>query len=109
MKKASGQKTSWKLETWQERCAWCSRKIERDEPVFGIELRLRPEAFKEMSAGSVQPLLLFKAGKTVPMIIVTDDSPAKHEGKDALFQACSDVCAKALQAALKEELEEGMS
>lgn len=95
---------SWKLEKWIGRCAWCAGKIPADAEVFGISLALRPEAFQEISPGTVQPLLLASAGKAVPMMIVKDDSPAKRAGKDAVFQLCRRECAEALQAALKAEL-----
>lgn len=104
MKKRKNAKTKWKVEQWADRCAWCTKRIPEDQEVFGISVALRSEAFQEFEPGTVQPLLLFKAGKTVPMMIVTDDSPAKHEGKDAVFQICSRECAKALQAALQTEL-----
>lgn len=95
----------WNPDRWRTRCAWCGRKIPADKEVFGISVRLRKEAFQEFDPGSIQPLLLGRTGKTVPMIVVTDDSPAKREGKDAMFQLCSEDCAQALQAALREEVE----
>lgn len=95
---------NWKLEKWRGRCAWCAGKLPTDTGVFGISIALRPEAFQEMKPGTVQPLLLASVGKAVPMMIVTDDSPAKLAGKDAIFQLCSEQCAQALQAALKAEL-----
>lgn len=98
------QKTQWKREHWEGRCAWCTRRIGEEEEVFGISVALRQEAFREFEPGTVQPLLLYQAGKTVPMMVVTEDSPAKRDGKDAMFQVCSEECGKALQAALKQEL-----
>jgi hypothetical protein len=101
---AKRKKTSWSLERWQSRCAWCARRIPDDHEAFGIGVRLRPEAFQEFDPGTVQPLLLHSAGKTVAMMIVTDDSPAKRDGKDAMFQLCSEDCAARLQLALQQEL-----
>ncbi|MBI5773905.1 MAG: hypothetical protein HZA89_09210 [Verrucomicrobia bacterium] len=102
-KKPLGEQ-SWKLEKWRSRCAWCMKKLPSDTQVFGISIALRPEAFKEMNPGTVQPLLLASAGKAVPMMVVKDSSPTKLAGKDAVFQLCSVKCAQALQAALKTEL-----
>jgi len=102
--KAPAKKTSWDMKKWADRCAWCTKRIAGDDPAFGISISLRPEAFQEFDPGTVQPLLLFNVGKTIPMMVVKEDSPAKHAGKDAMFQACSEVCAKALQQALRDEL-----
>jgi hypothetical protein len=102
--KKKAKKTSWTMAEWQKRCAWCTKIINPNDPAFAISISLRPEAFKEFSPGSVQPLLLFSAGKTVAMMIVTDDSPAKKAGKDAMFQLCSQECAQKLQVALQQEL-----
>jgi hypothetical protein len=97
-------KAGWSLKKWRSRCAWCTKRIPADQEVFGISIALRKEAFREIKPGTVEPLLLFKAGKTVPMMIVTEDSPAKRAGKDACFQLCSEDCATKLQAALREEM-----
>jgi hypothetical protein len=99
--------TGWKPEKWKDRCAWCVKRLPRSKRVFAISISLRPEAFQEFDLGSVQPLLLFRVGKTVPMIVLAKDSPAKQAGKDAMFQLCSQRCAKALQAALRAELGAG--
>jgi hypothetical protein len=100
----AGKKSGWRPAHWRNRCAWCATVIKPNDPAFAISISLRPEAFKEFAPGSVQPLLLFSAGKTVAMMIVTDDSPAKKAGKDAMFQLCSRECATNLQAALQQEL-----
>lgn len=100
-------KSKWKLEKWQSRCAWCVKRIPAEAEAFGISIALRKEAFREIQPGTVEPLLLYQAGKTVPMMIVTDDSPAKRDGKDAVFQLCSEDCARALQTALRAEMGTG--
>ena len=99
-----GKKPSWDPQKGRNRCAWCAQRIPANQKVFGIEIRLRPEAFREFDHGTVQPLLLVAAGRTVPMMILREDSPAKQEGKDALFQLCSETCAVNLQQALRLEL-----
>ena len=96
----------WNPDHWRTRCAWCAKRIPHDAEVFGISVRLRKEAFQEVDPGTIQPLFLGMAGKTVAMMVVTDDSPAKQDGKDAMFQLCSEDCAKALQTALREEMGE---
>lgn len=99
-----GEKSAWDPKKWHNRCAWCTRRISANQKVFGIELRLRPEAFREFDRGTVQPLLLAASGRTVPMMILREDSPAKLDGKDALFQLCSEMCAVNLQQALRLEM-----
>lgn len=94
----------WNPDRWRSRCAWCAKKMPDDAEVFGISVRLRREAFREVDPGTIQPLFLGLAGKTVAMMVVTDDSPAKQHGKDAMFQLCSEACASALQTALREEM-----
>lgn len=94
----------WNPKRWHDRCAWCARRIKEDEEAFGISVSLHAAAFEEFSPGTIQPLLLGLSGKTVPMLIVTEDSPAKLDGKDAMFQICSETCARALQQALQQEL-----
>ena len=101
---SAAKKSSWDFQKWRDRCAWCTQKIAPNQKVFGIEIRLRPEAFREFDLGSVQPLLLAASGRTVPMLILREDSPAKQDGKDALFQLCSKKCAVRLQKALQLEL-----
>lgn len=97
-------KPTWSLKKWQNRCAWCSKKIISDASSYTISIALRDEAIREVKPGGVEPMLLYKAGKSVPMIIVADDSLVKARGKDAMFQLCSEDCAKALQAALRDEM-----
>ena len=99
-----GKKSSWDPLKWRNRCAWCAQRIPANEPVFGIEIRLRPETFREFDPGTVQPLLLAASDRTVPMMILREDSPAKQDGKDALFQLCSKTCAVRLQQALRLEM-----
>jgi len=94
----------WNPHRWRSRCAWCAKKMPDDVEVFGISVRLRQEAFQEINPGTIQPLFLGLAGKTVAMMVVSDDSPAKQDGKDAMFQLCSEDCASALQTALREEM-----
>jgi hypothetical protein len=103
-KRKAAKKSGWNPDDWLHRCAWCAREIGEEEPVFGISVRLHPIAFQEFDPGTVQQLLLPSAGKTVPIMLASLDSPAKHEGKDAMCQICSDECGKALQEALRVEL-----
>ncbi|MEW6303409.1 MAG: hypothetical protein AB1705_08065 [Verrucomicrobiota bacterium] len=89
---------------WANRCAWCAGQIKPEEEMFGITIALHPQALKELERDTIQPLFLPGVGRSIPMIILPDDSPAKRDGKDAAFQLCSRSCAEALQNALKMEL-----
>jgi hypothetical protein len=86
-----------------KRCAWCGTVIPAGCECFGVKMRLRPEAYRLVKFGAVQPMVLPKAGKTVAIIVVALDSPAKRQGVDAMFQLCSDACGIALQKALRDE------
>lgn len=97
-------RSNWTFKKWQNRCAWCETKIARDAKPYAISIALRDEAIREVKQGTVEPMLLYKAGKTVPMIIVGEDSALKEQGKDALFQLCGETCAQELQAALRQEM-----
>lgn len=94
----------WKIEKWRQRCAWCVKRIPAARRKLCIPIALREEALREIKPGTVEPLLLYQAGRTVPMMPLDVDSPAREAGKHAFFQLCSQRCAKALQAALRQEL-----
>jgi hypothetical protein len=81
--------------------------VKAEDPVFAISVRLEAAALRELAPGSVAPLLLAKEGRVVAMMVVGEESPAKREGKDAVFRLCSEDCALALQRVLREELGAG--
>lgn len=94
----------WNGDDWFSRCAWCHEEIDEDSPVFGLSVRLRPEAFGLVERGKIHPLYLQSAERVVPIMLATEDSPAVREGKDAMLQVCCEECGKQLQAALRESL-----
>ena len=91
-------------EHYREKCAWCGRFINASDPAFAISIQLLPEAWREVEGGSIELLLLPRAERRVPMILTKVDSPARREGKDGVFQLCSEGCAKALRTALQVEM-----
>jgi hypothetical protein len=99
---ATGQ--DWNGDDWFSRCAWCHEEIDEDSPVFGLSVRLRPEAIGAMQRGKIHPLYLPSAERVVPIMLAKEDSPAAREGKDAMLQVCSEECGKQLQAVLRESL-----
>jgi len=102
--KSFPKNAKWKIEKWRSRCAWCVKRIPATRKKLSIPVALREEARREIRPGTVEPMLLYQAGKAVPMMPVEDDSQARNEGKHAFFQLCSQKCAKALQSALRKEM-----
>ncbi len=96
-------KPAWDPDDWLKRCAWCGKVIPPNREVIAVRTRLHALAYRLVKPGTIQPLHLPKAGKTVAIIVVALDSPAKREGVDAVFQVCSDACGIALQTALRDE------
>jgi hypothetical protein len=59
----------------------------------------------ERMRGKVVPFSLADAGRTVVAYVVTRDSPAKkEEGKEVIFQVCSDRCGLELTVAMHKEM-----
>ena len=90
-----------------DRCAWCEQEIAEEQEVIGVGLKFRPGRALPEWAGTIQPLRLSISERTVAMIVVGKNSPAKRDGKDAIFQVCCDGCAKKLSDALRLETELG--
>ena len=67
------------------------------------ESLIAPEAGLQIAE---QPLrfALADAGRTVPAYVVTRDAPAKREGKEVIFQVCSDRCGDELTVAMNKEM-----
>jgi len=97
----------WDGNAWMDRCAWCEQEIEEEQEVIGVGLKFSPGRALPEWAGTIQPLRLSATERTVAMIVVTKNSPAKRDGRDAIFQVCSDACAKKLSDALRLEADLG--
>ena len=102
--RAKQPQPEWDGDHWRQRCAWCEKAIHDDDEVFAIERRLREEAVLEREPGTIQPVFLPQTGKILPLIVVAADSPAKQEGKDAVFQVCSKLCGQSLKETLGKEM-----
>ena len=87
------------------RCAWCRRRIGKNTPVFVVWAKARPGMLGKDQEGTGLAMFLVKAKRTVYGIVPRSDSPAKKDGKDLLFQVCSDCCGQALQQAFQDELD----
>ena len=83
-------------------CAWCGAALQAPETTWLVKAQTvvgLPEY-----EGEFVPLKLAKSGRTITGLFVASDSPAKREGIDVIFAACSQECALALKAAIQEEI-----
>jgi len=93
---------------WQPsgfQCGWCQDEIPEDTELFGIGARARDDIDITELRGKVIDIYLAQKNRNVQALVVTEDSPAKREGKDLLFVTCSESCSEALRQAVGNELE----
>src|SRR4030095_9150031 len=86
------------------KCGWCDDEIGEDTELFGIGAKAHPDIDISEMEGKVIDLFLSRRKRTVQALVVTKDSPAKREGKDLLFVACSESCAAALEQSVGSEI-----
>lgn len=86
-------------------CSWCEDEIPEDAEVLAVGARARPEFVSEQLEGQFVDIFLVRRNRTVSAVVVTDDSPAKKEGKDMVFLVCSESCAEALRQSVDREIE----
>ena len=86
-------------------CAWCHRIIAEDEERFARGARARESERHKITGkgGSVVSIKLTVMDREILAIVPTDESPAKAEGNDVVFQTCSTACADELEHTLMEE------
>jgi len=85
-------------------CAWCKKNIPEDTEVFGISAKVKKDIDIKGKEGEIISLHFATKNKDVQAVVVTKDSPAKKEGYDLVFMACSQKCAKSLKSALNAEI-----
>ena len=90
-------------EKWGNRCAWCGKRIPEDEEVWGIGAGAR--AGVDTSRLEEPFFELRLRGKVIPAIITREGSPAKRDGYDFAFMACSAECARELREAVQQEID----
>ncbi len=88
-------------------CGWCGRKIPPDVEVFGGTGKSRPDVDLTAHAGSVLPIHLVSADKTVLIAVAGLDSEARRSGYDLVFMTCSENCARNLNSAFERDIEMG--
>jgi hypothetical protein len=98
-----------RAERFHAECGWCGKGIGEDEPVFAVGGRVHEGIDLSLVEGKIIELSFDIAGKTILAAVAGFDSPAKAEGKDVLFMACSDDCGRQVQAAFADELAHGLT
>jgi hypothetical protein len=86
-----------------DHCAWCRSEIGEEDERIAVKMRFRDQKDYGKNEGKVIQFELSEAPHSVAALVVTRDSPAKKEGKDVLFQVCSDSCRTELTEAIKRE------
>lgn len=86
------------------RCAWCRKHIDENSEVFGLGAKLKPGIDLSSYQSHCIELELPSEEKSVCMIVNTEGSAAKKDGKDGMFMVCSKKCAGNLKRALEEDL-----
>ena len=85
-------------------CAWCGFDLRQRHTARVVKART-VGALPECEGEEFVPFKLAKSGRTITgFCFVSSDSPAKREGIDVIFAACSQKCALALKAAVQEEI-----
>ena len=87
------------------KCGWCDDEIGEDTELFGIGAKAHSDINISEMEGKVIDIFLTRRNRNVQALVVTKDSPAKREGKDLLFVACSESCAAALEQGVGREIE----
>jgi hypothetical protein len=91
-------------DSWLSHCGWCNREIGKEGERIGIKARFRDKKDYRKHEGRIVSFELAGAGRTVVAYVVTRESPAKKEGKEVLFQVCSDRCGLELTSAMSKEM-----
>ena len=86
-------------------CSWCEDGILDDEECFAVGAKASAEMDLQALEGKPVDFFLARRDRNVRAIVVTNDSPAKREGKDIVFVTCSESCSEALKQAVDREID----
>jgi hypothetical protein len=89
---------------WLSHCGWCDCELDDEGPRMAAHGKFRNLKDYRKNEGLVVQFYLAN-GRPVLAYVVTRNSPAKKEGKEVVFQVCSERCREELCAAMKSELE----
>jgi hypothetical protein len=84
-------------------CSWCEDEIPEDVEVFTVGAKTKPGVDLSEAEGTIVPLSLIRADRTVLALVPTKDSPAVKDGYDLIFMVCSRSCAQALSNGLEND------
>ena len=84
-------------------CAWCAKGILEDSEIYSLSAKAHPDTNIERHVSKAFYIALLLYDKSVPVIIPTNDSDAKRDGKDMLFSIYSKECGIELKSALNRE------
>lgn len=88
-------------------CAACWGNINELTEVFGLGVKLKPEAdLSEFESHCIE-IDLISEEKPVYMMVTKQDSEAKNDGKDGMFLVCSENCGEKLKKVLEKEISLG--
>jgi hypothetical protein len=91
-----------------DKCAWCQGKIQEDEDVYDVSVKLKPDVdLSEFTSHCIQ-LDLVSEAKSVYMLVTAQDSEARKKGDDGMFLLCSESCSTSLKALLENEIARGI-
>jgi hypothetical protein len=91
----------------EQRCGFCNTDLPAEHEVFGFGAKARPEIDIERHRGKGLEVTIASLNRTVMAIVARRDSPAARAGHDLYFAACSEICARALKAALEKDWSHG--
>ena len=75
--------------------------------MVGFGAKARPDADIERYRGTGIEITVKALKRRIMATVTGRDSPAAREGHDLYFTMCSESCAKALKAALEEDIKSG--
>lgn len=90
-----------------DRCAYCDKEVDQDSEVFVVLLTIGEVHDLKDIEGEMISVCLEEANRSIPAMVVTEDSEAKKDGGDIGFMACSEGCAQSLTTTLQKEIDLG--
>jgi hypothetical protein len=87
------------------KCSWCEDEILDDLECFAVGAKASGAMDLQALEDTVVDLFLTRPNRNIKGVVVTNDSPAKREGKDLIFVTCSESCSEALKQAVDREID----
>jgi hypothetical protein len=87
-------------DAWLGHCGWCNRRMGEEGERIAIKAKFRDQKEYRKNEGKLVSFFLADPGRMLVAYVVTRDAPAKKEGKEVIFQVCSDRCGDELTVAM---------